>query len=115
MMRRDETIELTELRMLSDTPFRRLEQYGVRQIGVKNRHHRMIFPDAAFNLDQPPELVLGDVFDDLRDVRSEAGAPEEEAVIFWHAFHHLSGLMLFLANADMQGDLVAASAEGDVR
>ena len=66
-------------------------------------------------LDQPPELVLGDVFDDLRDVRSEAGAPEEEAVIFWHAFHHLSGLMLFLANADMQGDLVAASAEGDVR
>jgi hypothetical protein len=111
MMRQDETIDLAELRKLSDTLFRRLEQGGVRQILVKNPYYWMIFPDAAFN----PELLMGHVFDDMSDLRSEAGAPDEEFVSFWHAFHHLSGLMLFLANADLQGGLFAASAEGDVR
>jgi hypothetical protein len=115
MMRQDETIDLAELRKLSDTLFRRLEQGGVRQILVKNPYYWMIFPDAAFNSDQQPELLMGHVFDDMSDLRSEAGAPDEEFVSFWHAFHHLSGLMLFLANADLQGGLFAASAEGDVR
>jgi hypothetical protein len=114
-MRQDETIDIAELRRLSDQLFRRLEQHGVRQVSVTSRDYWTIFADEAFSLDQPPELVVGDVLDDLRDVRKDAGATRDEAVAFWHAFHHLSGLMLFLANADMQGELVSAPAEGDVR
>jgi hypothetical protein len=110
-MRQHETIDLAELRRLSDRLFARLEQGGVQQVSVKNPHYWTIFADAAFDLEKPPEPVIGDVFDDLRDVRRDAGTPEAEAVILWHAFHHLSGLMLFLANADMQGELAAAPAK----
>jgi hypothetical protein len=114
MMTETDTIDISELRRLSDTLFRRLEQQGVRRIDVKEPIYWMIFPDAAFNPYKQPELLMGNVFDDMSDLRSEAGAPDEEFVSFWHAFHHLSGLMLFLANADLQGGLFAAS-EGDVR
>ena len=113
-MRQNETIDLSELRKLSDRLFDRLERNGIHQVGVKGRDYWTIFADEAFNVDKVPELVIGDVFDDMRDIRKNAEAPEDEAIAFWHAFHHLSGLMLFLANADMRGDFGAGRAEGDL-
>jgi hypothetical protein len=113
-MEQGKTIDIAELRGLSERLFLRLEQSGVRQVGVDSPNYWTIFADDAFSLDTPPELVVGDVFDDLSTVRRDAGAPTDEAVIFWQTFHRLSGLMLFLAKADMQGELANAPAEGEL-
>jgi hypothetical protein len=111
-MRQNETIDLAELRRLSDRLFARLERGGIERVSVQNRHYWTIFADEAFSLDKPPELVLGDVLDDLRKLRSkESRARDDENIVFWHAFHRLSGLMLLLARADMQGELAAAPAK----
>lgn len=114
MTMQDQTIDVGELRGLSDTLFRRLEDRGIRQIRVKNALYWTISPDAAFNMDQPPEPIVGEVFDDMGGVRSEAATAHGEPVSLWHAFHHLAGLMTLIANADLHDGLVAAPAEGSV-
>jgi hypothetical protein len=101
-MDRNNTIDVTELRKLSDRLFARLEESGVRQVRVQSPYYWTAFADQAFDVEKQPKLVI---CDDIRDLRRDAGAPAEEAIAFWHGFHHLSGLIAFLAEADMAGRL----------
>ncbi len=114
MMEASQSIDLTELRRLSDALFARLEREGVRRVNVASPHYWTVFADDAFGIDTTPDLVIGDVLDDLRDLRRDAGtAAGDEAFTPWHAFHHLSGLMLMIAAADMQGALTPTATEED--
>jgi hypothetical protein len=111
MMEASQSIDLTELRRLSDALFARLERDGVRSVNVASPHYWTVFADDAFGMDKTPDLVIGDVLDDLRDLRRDLHAAGDEAFTPWHAFHHLSGLMLMIAAADMQGSLTKAAEE----
>ena len=112
-MEATEFIELAELRGLSNRLFERLERMGYDRVGVPKSHcYWMIFVDQAFRIEKAPEIVVGNVLDDLGDVRREASTPDDEHMTPWHAFHHLAGLMLTIANADMQGGLISAPANG---
>lgn len=103
-----DTIEVAELRGLVDRLFRGLEEAGIDRIGVTKEHYWTVFPNAAFSADQLASPVLGNVANDLSDLRAEvANLNAGEFVSFWHAFHHLSGLLKLIAFTDMEGGLEA--------
>ena len=102
-----ETIALAEIKSLAVRLFESLEQRGLTHAKVPNPQYWTVSLDA-FQIEQP-EPAVGDVWDDLRDLQGEMSrAGEEHEPILWHAFHHLSGLMQFIANADINGGLLAA-------
>ena len=113
MMEANRNIDLTELRKLSDALFARLEREGVRSVYVASPHYCTVFADDAFGMDKAPDLVIGDVLDDLRDLRRDADASADNGFTPWHAFHHLSGLMLMIAAADMRGSLTPTATQED--
>ena len=100
-------VDMNEIRHLSARLFDLLEQRGVTQISVEDAQYWTIFPEAREPAEKPSPL-MGDVMDDLEDLRAEASGSAETLVV-WHAFNHLAGLMKLIARADMNGDLV----EGD--
>jgi hypothetical protein len=64
-----------------------------------------VVPDQAFNLYEDASPLVGDLAEDLEDLRTEVtNLRAGEHVIFWHAFDHLSGLLKFIASADLAGE-----------
>jgi hypothetical protein len=102
-----ETIALSEIKSLAVRLFETLEERGFTHAKVPNPQYWTVSLDA-FETDQP-QPTMGDVWDDLHDLKGEM-APEddEHEVIIWHAFHHLSGLTQFISNADMNGELLVS-------
>jgi hypothetical protein len=70
-------------------------------------------PDEAFNVERSPSPVLGNLAEDLGDLRGEVeNLDAGEFVSVWHAFHHLTGLLKFIAFADMDGSLEPSASGG---
>ncbi|WOS62703.1 hypothetical protein [Sinorhizobium fredii] len=90
----EKSISLKEIRSLADQLFRRLEDTGVDSVPVRASEFWQVFLTDAFNAGREPSPVLADVNDCLADLREEVNA---EVMIAWHALHHLSGLLTFLA------------------
>jgi hypothetical protein len=112
-MKQNDTIDVAELRGLSDRLFARLEENGVRAIRIDSQYYWMIFPVNAFDMQKKPELIAGNVLDDLQDLQNDADADEDEFISVWHGFHHLAGLLQFIASADLKGHLITAPAKKD--
>jgi hypothetical protein len=102
------TVEIAELRALTDKLFRGLIDAGIERVTSDEINYWTVFPDAAFKLDTAPEILAGNLGCDLTDLRSEIANLEDGATVMWHAFHHLSGLMTFIASADLRGALDTA-------
>ena len=107
------SIMLSELRGLTDQVFDFLAKAGIEHVPVNQNFYWTIAADAAFTSIEPPSPSMGDILDDLSDLRSEVvdQTPETTAII-WHAFEHLSGLMKFVAYADLGGQLTSEAAKG---
>jgi len=100
-----DSINVAELRELADCLFRGLEEAGVDRIAVIQNLYWTVVPDRAFNLYEDASPLVGDLAEDLEDLRAEvANLRTGEYVIFWHAFDHLSGLLKFIASADLDGE-----------
>ncbi|MER9137746.1 hypothetical protein NKI20_15835 [Mesorhizobium sp. M0830] len=97
-------IKISELRDFASSLFDRLEAQGVDHIDVKQSQYWKVYFADAFNL-SPPSLVMGDVYDDLNDLRAEVKGSNSDAIA-WHAFMHLSGLMNFVAYSAESCDFV---------
>ncbi|MEI5677529.1 MULTISPECIES: hypothetical protein [unclassified Mesorhizobium] len=111
----EKSIELSELKALTNRLFESLEQAGIDRIPVKQNLYWTVFVSEAFGSAEPPQATMSDVLDDLADLRSEVvGQSSETTLIAWHAFEHLSGLMKFVAQADLDGDLTSALANSGV-
>lgn len=93
------TIEIAELRSLSDRLFELLERRGVNQIAVGTDHFWQVFFEDAFDLNTTPTPVVGSISDCLSDLREEMANPQD--LIEWHALHHLSGVLSALAKASL--------------
>jgi hypothetical protein len=102
-------VEIAELRAMTDKLFQWLQDAGIECISSDEVHYWTVFPDEAFKLDTTPEILTGNLGCDLTDVRSEVANLEDRATTMWHAFHHLSGLMTFIASADLRGTLDTAA------
>ena len=100
-----ETIALAEIKSLAVRLFAALEERGLTHAKVPNPQYWTVSLDA-FETDQP-EPTLGDVWDDLHDLKGEiVREGDEHEMIIWHAFHHLSGLTQLISNADKNGELL---------
>ena len=102
-----DTISLSEVKSLAVRLFEALEQRGLTHAKVPNPQYWTVSLEAL-ETDQP-EPTLGDVWDDLHDLRAEAARHDRNHEIsIWHAFHHLSGLTQFISNADKNGELLVS-------
>jgi hypothetical protein len=99
-----ELVNAKEIRRLAIRLFDLLETKGISQIRVEDSQYWTVFPEAKESAERPSP-VMGDVMDDLEDLRAEAAGTAESLVV-WHAFNHLAGLMKLIARADMNGDLI---------
>jgi len=104
----EKSIELSELKALTNRLFETLEQAGIDRIPVTQNLYWTVFASEAFGSGEPPQATMGDVLDDLADLRSEVMNEDPETTIAWHAFEHLSGLMKFIAHADLDGGLTSS-------
>lgn len=93
------TIEIAELRSLSDQLFEAIERRGINQITVADDNFWHVFFDEAFDLNDTPTPTLASVRDCLSDLREEMTNPQD--LTEWHALHHLSGLLSVLAKASL--------------
>jgi hypothetical protein len=106
------SIELSELKALTNRLFETLEQAGVDRIPVTQNQYWTVFVSEAFGSGEAPEPTMSDVLDDLADLRSEVMQEDPETtLVAWHAFEHLSGLMKFVARADLDGNLTSVLAK----
>ncbi|NGN40661.1 hypothetical protein G6N74_06255 [Mesorhizobium sp. CGMCC 1.15528] len=111
----EKSIELSELKALTNRLFESLEHAGVDRIPVTQNQYWTVFVSEAFGSAEPPQATMSDVLDDLADLRSEVTDEDQETtLIAWHAFEHLSGLMKFVAHADLDGSLTAPLANSGV-
>jgi hypothetical protein len=91
-----DSIDVAELRELADCLFRGLEEAGVDRIAVIQNLYWTVVPDQAFNLYEDASPLVGDLAEDLEDLRTE--------VTNLRAGEHLSGLLKFIASADLDGE-----------
>lgn len=97
-------IDTAEIGRLASRLFDLLEKRGATQVRVEDPRYWAVLPDAREPV-KAPSPVMGDVMDDLTDLRAEA-AEVAELLVVWHAFNHLAGLIRMIARADMNGDLI---------
>ena len=68
-MAKSDTIEIAELKRLIDHLFEYLMRSGVDRVPVTQNFYWTVFVDDAFNLPDTPAPMMGDVLDDLEDLR----------------------------------------------
>lgn len=100
-----DTIEITEIRTLTERLFKELEQRGVTHIRPAHRQYWSVFADEMFSPTEPP-LVKANLVDDLVDSREELTTSGDVEPAVWQAAQHLAGLMQLIAHADLKGGLV---------
>jgi hypothetical protein len=93
-----ERISIREIGRLARGVFESLEQAGIEEVNVDGAQYWCVFPADSF-ASQRPDLTMGDVVDDLKDLRSEVDDPESplKTTSPWHALHHLHGIVGYLA------------------
>lgn len=93
-----ERISIREISRLAHGVFESLEQAGIEEVDVDGGRYWCVFPTDSF-ASQTPDLTVGDVADDLKDLRSEVDDSESplKMGLPWHALHHLHGIVGYLA------------------
>ena len=93
-----ERISIREISRLARGVFEALERAGIDEVAVNRDQYWCVFPSDLFAVGAP-ELTLGSVTDDLKDLKSEVDDPESPLKIAspWHALHHLHGVIAYLA------------------
>ncbi|MGX1790642.1 hypothetical protein ACWIGM_28110 [Bosea sp. NPDC055332] len=94
-----ETLSIAEVREWASTVFDALERQGVSKIDLQHDEHWGVFFEDAFNLARQPQLIVGSLADDMKDLQREmiAYRYEEHGMVIPHALHHLIGIMKYLA------------------
>jgi hypothetical protein len=100
-----DTIEIAEIRKLTEKLFEQLEKRGVTHVRPAHRQYWSIFADEMFSATEPP-LSKANLIDDLVDSREELTTGGDVEPALWQAAQHLAGLIQLIAHADLKGGLV---------
>ena len=104
------TISVEEITSLVTVALRRLAETGRSEITVPISNYWAIPSSECFATDGGNVIVLGDVWDDLEDLRKEAlGAADD--FNGWHAFDHIAGLMKLISYSELHQRLGLAHEE----
>lgn len=91
-------LTISEVKNWVEAIFEAMERADVTSIPVEERHYWQVHSSDAFEFKDRPDPVVGDVFDDIHDLRSEVtNFRANEGMVLWHALDHLSGILTFLA------------------
>ena len=63
-------------------------------------HYWSIYPSDAFNLEAEPEVVAGQISDDVATIRETAARldADEDDLLLWHDLDHLVGILLRISS-----------------
>jgi len=95
-------VEISEIRALTERLFDRLKSAGLDRVPLNRGAFWTVFFDDAF-VETAPRPMLTDVDDCLADLRNEVNA---ETMIGWHALHHLSELLSYVAKCDLDDNSI---------
>jgi hypothetical protein len=110
MMENQNSIQLGEMKGFTDRLFDTLRRSGVESLSVPQNFYWTVHSSDAFALAEAPAPTMGDIWDDLADLRWELVDTPDEAVTLWHACDHLAGLFKAIASADIDGRLKNSKA-----
>ena len=92
-----ERVTISEMREWATAIFDGVEASGLKEIELDDRNYFRFWSDEIWG-DEPPEVLVSNLMDDLKDVRSDASGPiEDRAVSPWHALDHFIGVMTRLS------------------
>lgn len=109
-MRVESTIDVRELKELSSRVLDALLENGIEKIEVDQPQYWAVDPQDSFRLSRAPDLLVGNVWDDLGDLRVEVEGSVADLSV-WHACDHLAGLIKLVAAADLRRETGAVAAE----
>ena len=114
-MENQNSIRLDEMKGFADRLFDVLRRSGFESISVPQNVYWTVHSSDAFALAEAPSPTMGDVWDDVSDLRSELVDAYDETVCVWHVCEHLGGLLKALAAADINGELTKKVRRGGRR
>jgi hypothetical protein len=93
-------VSVAELRAAAERLFAAAERRFGSQIRVGGDHYWSIWPTEAFNPKAEAPVLVGDLSDDLAEVREllERKDPAEDDDLLWHDLHHFIGVLTRLAD-----------------
>jgi hypothetical protein len=109
------SIQLSEIKGFTDRLFDILRRSGIESVSVPQNFYWTVHSSDAFASAEPPAPTMGDIWDDLADLKWELVGTPDEAVSLWHACDHLAGLMKAIASADIDGQFKKSVRRGGRR
>lgn len=95
-------LPISDVRLWANAICDAFEAAGITDLPCDHDHYWEVFYEDAFRLDRKPDVVCGQLSDDLDDLRAEADAfveGSDRGVLISHAFQHFAGVIRYLAVA----------------
>ena len=100
----ENVVQISELRNWANKIFDAVERRGISRIDLPARFYWTL--DSVEIWDgTPPTATVGDLADDLQDIRNDLETAEDDAersIIVWHTLDHFIGVLGKLS-ADLKG------------
>jgi hypothetical protein len=106
-------VTMSEIRAWFTAALDAVERNNGSDVELPHAYYWTIFARDAFDVSVKPEPTLGDVSDDVADIRQDVEAPvEERAVYAWHILEHLGGVLSSLAKIELSRSGERKNAKG---
>ncbi|MPT24020.1 MAG: hypothetical protein E2577_14170 [Starkeya sp.] len=101
------SLAVADIKIWSETILSAMERSGITEVPLTKQYYHSAIGDI-FDLSKDAEWGVGDVLDDIADLRSEvASYAAHEGMMLWHALEHLQGILGFLAHTTEETGTVA--------
>ncbi len=96
-------VTISEMRRWANSVFDAVEAQGHSFVDLQGRNYWVLNSEEIWSA-EPPDALLGDLRDDLEDIRNDLNEPDlaVRATFAWHTLDHLIGTLNKLS-ADLKG------------
>ena len=110
----EHSLAIAEVKIWAETLFSALERSGITTVPINDQYYRAVAGNI-FDLSENDEWGVGDVCDDICDLRSAmADYNANEGMVLWDALEHLQGIVGFLAHtAESTGTVAFLKNDGE--
>jgi len=109
------TVSVVEIRNWFGAALDTVERNHGPEVQLEQLPYWQVASPDAFDLSVAPELIVGDLADDVNDIRKDVGVPVDERSIYaWHLLDHLKGVLVALSASEHPGGFPSHISEGTV-
>jgi hypothetical protein len=96
---RDPSIEIADLRAATTAILDAVERRMGSSVRLGADHYWLIPPSAAFAMENEPALEVGQLTDDVAELRASLGRDDD--LVIWHDLQHVIAVLQRLASLDL--------------